>query len=194
MPLPLYTPRLILRSFAESDIQGFAAYRSDPEVARYQGWEAPFSLEKASRFVREMISRTPGDPGQWYQVAIELKSSGELIGDCVFQRLVEDPRQGEIGFTLARRFQGQGYASEAVSRLLDYLFGELGLHRVRANCDPENITSIRLMERLGMRHEGRFVESLWSKGRWVDEDWYAILEREWRKGRGTREQGIGEKG
>ncbi len=187
MAFLLETPRLILRPFRERDVQPFARYRSDPEVARYQGWEAPFNPEKAARFVRGMMSRAPGEPGQWYQVAFELKSTGEMIGDCAFHRLAEDPYQAEIGFTLARPFQGQGYATEAVERLLAYLFGELELHRVRANCDPQNGASARLLQRVGMRHEGRCVESLWFKGRWADEDWYAILRREWeaRRGRPT---------
>jgi RimJ/RimL family protein N-acetyltransferase len=175
----LETPRLILRSFTEHDIKPFMLYRSDPQVARYQGWEAPFSWEQATQFVSEMIARIPGEPGQWYQIALEQKLTGQMIGDCVFQRLTEDHRQAEIGITLARQFQRQGYASEAVSRLLDHLFSDLGLHRVRANCDPENIASSRLLEKVGMRHEGRFIESLWFKGRWTDEDWYAILRKDW---------------
>ncbi len=183
MSLPLETPRLILRPFEDRDIEPFSRYRSDPEVARYQGWEAPYSLEQAARFVDGMKSIRPGIPGQWYQIAIEHRHSRELLGDCAFLILLEDQRQAEIGFTLARASQSQGYASEAVARLLDYLFADFNLHRVRANCDPENTASSRLLERLDMRHEGHFIESLWLKGRWCDEDWYAILRREWEKQR-----------
>ena len=178
MTFHLETARLILRSFQEQDIEPFRLYRSDPEVARYQGWEMPFSLEQATRFVTDMNSRTPGEPGQWYQIALELKTTGEMIGDCAFLRLLEDDSQAEIAFTLARQFQGQGYAAEAVSRLIGYLFCDLKLHRIRANCDPDNAASSRLLQRIGMRHEGRFVESLWFKGCWASEDWYAILSRE----------------
>ena len=84
MPFYLETPRLVLRSFEDRDAAPFAAYRSDPEVARYQGWEAPFPMENAARFVADMIRARPGMPGAWYQVAIELKSTGEMIGDCAF--------------------------------------------------------------------------------------------------------------
>jgi RimJ/RimL family protein N-acetyltransferase len=180
MTLLLETERLRLRPFETRDVEVFSRYRSDPEVARYQGWDAPFSLEQAARFVTEMQSEQPGRPGGWYQLAIEVKSTAEMIGDCAFTVLSEDHRQAEIGFTLAREHQGKGYAREAVERLLGYLFSDLRLHRVRANCDPENTASGRLLERLGMRHEGRFIESLWFKGSWVGEDWYAILDREWR--------------
>ncbi|RPJ51402.1 MAG: N-acetyltransferase, partial [Chloroflexi bacterium] len=134
---------------------------------------------QAIQFVNEMKAGQPGTPGNWYQLAIELISTGELIGDCAFQILRDDSRQAEIGVTLSRRYQGHGYALEGLTRLLEYLFGELELHRVRANVDPQNQASIRLLERLGFRHEGRFIESWFLKGAWCDEDWYAMLRREW---------------
>ncbi len=186
MTLRLETPRLILRPFEERDIEPFSRYRSDPEVARYQCWEAPYSLDQAAWFVNEMKTRTPGEPGNWYQLALELKTTREMIGDCAFRRPPADKEQAEIAFTLATLFQGKGYATEAITRLIDYLFGELGLHRVWANCDPDNLASARLMERVGMRHEGRFLESLWFKGYWAGEDWFAILNREW-AGRHSRD-------
>ncbi len=175
----LHTERLLLRSFHDSDVETFAAYRSDPEVARYQSWDAPYSVKWAKAFIEEMKNTRPATPGKWYQVAIELKSSHMLIGDCAFCLLAEDARQAEIGFTLARAYQGQGYATEAVKRLLDYLFGELGLHRVRAICDAENSASAKLMERLGMRREAHWIENIWFKGGWGSEYGYALLDREW---------------
>jgi RimJ/RimL family protein N-acetyltransferase len=174
----LETPRLILRAFEERDVAPFTAYRSDPEVARFQGWQAPFPPDEAARFVTEMIQARPGIPGVWYQAAIELRSEGKIIGDCAFC-VSADGRQAEIGYTLARAHQRQGYAGEALARLLDYLFSDLNLHRVHANIDPQNIPSARLLKRLGFRVEGLFVESLWFKGGWADEEWYALLQREW---------------
>lgn len=175
----LETPRLVLRSFQAADAHTFSEYRSDPEVARYQGWEAPYSLEKAVAFVEAMQRVKPGTVGQWYQLAIQLKSSGVMIGDCAFVILPEDSEQAEIGFTLARAFHGQGYGSEAVERLLGYLFGTLYLHRVRGVCDVENMASARLMERLGMRREAHFIENAFFKGVWGSEYWYALLDYEW---------------
>lgn len=177
---PMHTQRLILRPFEEGDIEAFAAYRSDPEIARYQGWDAPYTRERAAAFVREMMTVVPGQPGVWMQIALSRRDAPGLIGDCAFCVLQEDPRQAEIGFSLARAWQGQGYMTEAVLRLLDYLFTDLKLHRVRANCDPQNEASARVLRRVGLRHEGRFIDSLWLKGGYVSEDWYAILRSEWR--------------
>jgi RimJ/RimL family protein N-acetyltransferase len=177
------TKRLRLRSFQRNDVPAFVAYRSDPEVARYQGWDAPFPLEKAVQFVDEMIRAEPGTPGQWYQIAIEEKASGEMVGDCVFHLFEEEPQQAKIGFTLARAYQGQGYATEAVYCLLDYLFGTLNLHRVTAICDVENTASAKVLERVGMRREAHFIENIWFKGKWGSEYNYSILAQEWAKTR-----------
>ena len=182
-PVRLETARLTLRPFEERDLEPFLTYRNDPEVSRYQGWSEPYTREMAVDFVHWMSTLQPGEPGAHYQIALERKAAPGLIGDLMFYRLKRDPRQAEIGFTLAREFQGQGYAAEALTCLLEYLFSEFQLHRVCANCDPENLTSARLMERVGMRREGLFVESIWFKGRWGDELWYAILRREWEQRR-----------
>jgi RimJ/RimL family protein N-acetyltransferase len=181
MPLPFQTARLTLRPFRDDDLEPFVAYRSDPLVARYQGWEAPYTREKAIDFIEEMKSKQPGRKGEWYQIIAALKSSGEVIGDVAFHVLSEDILQAEIAFTLVRSFWGKGYATEAASRLLDYLFTELQLHRVRAICDAENLASAHVLERLGMRREGVYLENVWFKGKWGSEYLYAILDREWLK-------------
>jgi len=177
--LELRTIRLLLRPFVPSDATTFALYRSDPEVARYQGWEAPFSVPQAQAFIAGLEHVVPGTPGAWYQLAICLRDTGEQVGDCAFRVLSDEPKQAEIGFTLARPHQGHGYATEAVGELLVHLFGTLQLHRVRAICDVENPASARVLERLGFRREGQFIENAWFKGHWSSEYLYAILGREW---------------
>ncbi|MBD2252960.1 GNAT family N-acetyltransferase [Nostoc parmelioides FACHB-3921] len=175
----LETSRLQLREFKGSDKLAFARYRSDPAIAKYQNWDIPYSEAAAADFIESLQQLTPGILGEWYQLAIELKATGEMIGDCAFCILADDSKQAEIGFTIAQTHQGKGYATEAVTCLLEYLFKNQNLHRVRANCDPENIASIKLLKRVGMRLEGHFIKSLWFKNNWVDELWFAILDDEW---------------
>lgn len=173
----LETERLILRRFADSDLEPFLAYRNDPEVARYQSWESCTERE-ATAMIEELKSLQPGTPGEWFQFAVESKETVLLVGDCAL-KVDEDGRQAEVGFTLSREHQGKGYAAEAVSCLLDYAFGDLGLHRVVAITDQENEPSFALLERLGMRQEGQFVQNAWFKGRWSSEYLYAVLRDEW---------------
>lgn len=175
------TERLILRPFTENDLEAFAAYRSDPEVARYQGWDAPYSMENALIFFQFLKNLRPGIPGEWYQIAVEHKEQGRIIGDLAFHITREDARQAEFGVTFDRAYQGQGYALEALRRLLAYAFDELGLHRVFSRLDARNIASDRLMQRLGMRREAHFIQNQWWKGEWTDEYWYAILAEEYRR-------------
>jgi aminoglycoside 6'-N-acetyltransferase len=121
----------------------------------------------------------PWVPGAYFQIAIELKETGLLVGDCAMKIDEDDERQAEIGFTLARAYQGRGIASEAVSCVLEYAFASLGLHRVIAITDCENAASVALLERLGLRREGHFRQNVWCKGKWGDEYLYAILHEEW---------------
>jgi RimJ/RimL family protein N-acetyltransferase len=126
-----------------------------------------------------MESARSGVPGEWFQFAIESKEMGDLIGDCALRVDEHEPYRAEIGFTLAREHQGKGFASEAVSVLLDYAFGTLGLHRVVAIADCRNAPSVALLERVGMRREGHFLENVWFKRGWADEYLYAVLKDEW---------------
>ena len=95
-----------MRPFRDSDLPSFLGYRSDPEVARYQSWDVPYGVDQAAAVIAEMKAKTPGVPGEWYQIAIELKPTGEHIGDCAFHIPREDPGQAEIGFTLSRASSG----------------------------------------------------------------------------------------
>jgi RimJ/RimL family protein N-acetyltransferase len=181
MSFPLETPRLIIRQFCESDLEPFVAYRNDPEVYRYQGWKTPYLREDAADFITRLRSNNLGMPGEWMQLAIECKDSGEMVGDIAFHVIRSNPRQAYLGYTLARSAWGQGYASEAARKTLDYLFRVLDLHRVIADCDVDNAASIRLLERLGFRREAHYIESFWfeNENRWGSEYLYAILQHEW---------------
>ncbi len=174
--------RLILRRFGDSDLASFVAYRNDPEVARYQSWESCGERE-AKEFFAELDSIEPGAPGEWFQFAVEVKETGALAGDCAMRVESEDPCQAEIGFTFSRGHQGRGYAAEAVSRLLDLAFFEMRLHRVVAITDQRNLPSARLLESVGFRREGCFVESFRLKGEWTSEYLYAVLADEWARKR-----------
>ena len=174
----LETARLRLRHFTDADLAPFMAYRNDPEVAKYQSWEG-ISESEACAFIQEQKELQPGGPGQWFQIAIELKETGMLVGDCALRIEEHDERQAEIGYTISRAYQRRGIASEAVSRVLEYAFVALGLHRVIAITDCENVASVALLERLGLRREAHFHQNVWFKGKWGDEYLYAMLQEEW---------------
>ncbi len=174
--------RLILRRFADTDLEAFLAYLNDPLVARYQSWES-YTEQQARAVIEQQKTRSPGRPGEWFTFALELKETGALVGHVALR--MTDERQAEIGFTVARAFHGRGLACEAARSVLDYAFAELNLHRVTAITDVENEKSAALLERLGMRREGHLIQNIWFKGRWGSEYLYAVLRDEWLKGRGS---------
>ena len=153
---------------------------NDPEVYQYQGWQVPFSRDLGEDFIQTMKLSTPGAEGRWFQTALEHKGDHVLVGDIGFFPVRGNARQAYFGFTLARPYWNQGYASEAARALISYIFDELCLHRLMADCDTENLNSYRLLERLGFRREGHHVESYWLGERWGDEYVYALLDREWK--------------
>lgn len=178
----LRSPRLTLRRLQSANLAGFCDYRSQPDVARYQDWET-FTRADGERFLEQQSQLCPDVPGTWFQMAIELVRSGALVGDCGFHCPPHDPRQAEVGITLAPEHQGQGYAAEALGNLLDYAFFTLHKHRVTAVTDAANAAAVRLLERVGMRREGHFLQSVWFKGRWGDEFLYSVLQGEWEQRR-----------
>ena len=115
--------------------------------------------------------------GTWWQRAIRLRETGELIGDLGLHFI--DDATVEVGVSLAPVHQRHGYAREALEVMLDFVFGGLHKHRVVASIDPRNLACARLLEGLGMRREGHFRESVRSGDGWVDDAVFAMLELEW---------------
>jgi RimJ/RimL family protein N-acetyltransferase len=160
------------------DAVAISRYRSLPEVARYQSWES-FDPDDAARLIDGQLEMEPGVPGTWMQLAIVEKATGIVIGDCGLHCRKDDPRQMELGVTLAPGHQGRGYATEALSCVIDFVFGTLGKHRISATTDAENNSAAALFRRLGFRQEAHFVEHLWFKGHWGSEFVFGLLRREW---------------
>ncbi len=177
-PGPLSSGRVCLRRLEAGDAEALCHYRSLPEVARYQSWES-FGPNDAESLIHDHRDREPGIPGTWFQMAIVESATGCMIGDCGLRCLIDDPRQMELGVTLATSHQGRGYATEALGCLLDFVFGTLGAHRVSAVTDADNARSAALFKRLGFRQEAHFIENIWFKGQWGSEFKFALLRREW---------------
>lgn len=152
------------------DAAAFAEYRDDPETARYQDWDLPYSVDAAIRLIVGQDGEGWPVPGEWIQLAVE--RAGVLVGD-VAVGLSADRATADIGYTLAPAFRGQGFATEAVAAVLHRL-REVGIVRCRAAADPANVASIRLLERLGFVHVGRTERSALVRGEWVDDDHYEL--------------------
>jgi RimJ/RimL family protein N-acetyltransferase len=177
--IEIVTERLVLRPLELGDVSAFAAYRSDPDVARYQSWDTTYSAADAERLVASQEGVAFGRPGTWVQVAVVDRIGGALCGDCAVRVATDQPQSAELGVTFAPASQGRGLATEAVGALVTRLFEQHGIHRVQAQADDRNGAVHRRFERLGFRCEARLVEADWFKGEWTTLRVYAILRREW---------------
>jgi RimJ/RimL family protein N-acetyltransferase len=145
------------------------AYASDPDVMRYLP-EGVMSAEQVQEWIAEQ---------QPAAIAAVLPADDCLIGHLTFHPWYA-PRIYEIGWVFHPRYHGQGYATEAATALFAYGFETLGLHRIIATCQPENVASWRVMEKLGMRREAHFRKVFAVDATtWLDEYLYAMLEEEW---------------
>ncbi len=177
---PIETDRLLLRPFAENDLEALHSLHSREDVARYL-YLGPRDVEGTRAALAEKLLETSLDEeGSRLTLAATPLAGGPLIGEVTLWWRSSEHRQGEVGFVFHPDHGGSGLATEAAAAMLDLGFGVLGLHRVYGRCDARNERSARLMERLGMRREAHLAENEWVKGEWTDELVYAILEREWR--------------
>ena len=150
--LPAISGRIVLRRLATSDLAAFLDYRRDPQVARYQGWEA-MTDDEARSFLADVAGSPLLRPGHWSQIAVTRSDTDVLIGD-IGLFVSEDESEAEIGVTLHRDAQGQGLAAEAVGESIRMLFGHTAADRVVGITDVRNGPSIALLQRVGMRQVG----------------------------------------
>ncbi len=165
--------RLIARRYGPRDLAAFVAMRNDPEVSRYQSWDG-YTEDQGRAFLQALAAMNPGDPG-FFQFALELRETGEYVGDCGIDVSAADRRLAEIGFTFRRGMWNRGFGTEAVTALTSYGFETLALHRIHASVDPRNVGSCRVLEKCGYTREAHFRQSLWDKGAWADDLIYARL-------------------
>ncbi|HIS02541.1 MAG TPA: GNAT family N-acetyltransferase [Candidatus Pullichristensenella avicola] len=172
----LVTPRLALRRLRMEDAGDmFRNWAGDAQVARYVTWQAHRSEEDSRAFLEGVVSGY--DRPDRYNWGIVF--AGDLIGTIGVVRISEADGNCEVGYCLGRRWWGQGIAAEALGALCDFLFGQVGFHRIAAVHDPANPASGRVMQKAGMTCEGTLRQQRFIKGRFVDAVVYSILRDEW---------------
>jgi RimJ/RimL family protein N-acetyltransferase len=176
-PVTLSTERLRLRPMSEGDIPAHYAIFSDPEVARYWSREPWTDLAQAEESIKSIMAASAD--GSEARFGIELLSTGELIGNVGLHHFFEQNRRCEIGYALASRHWGQGYATEALRAAIQYGFDALDLNRIEADIDPRNTGSTKVLEKLGFRKEGYMPERWIVFGEFADTVNYGLLRRYW---------------
>ncbi|GAA1068880.1 GNAT family protein [Kitasatospora nipponensis] len=184
-PVLLTGARLTIREFhhVPRDIDALHAIFGDPVTARYLPFE-PRDREDCADQVALYLEEAEKDPRTVYRLAVTLTEQGEdavPIGNAVLGiEGADSQRAAFLGYALRRDAWGLGYATEIAGLLCGFGFDTLGLHRLAARLDPENLASARVLRKLGFQLEGRIRHDLYLRERWYDALQYSLLEDEWR--------------
>ena len=174
----LQTERLILGRLTVEDASAVFAFRSDPEVQRYNGGALTRIEEAADLIILFESGFRERTRIEW---GITLRGADEtVIGDFGYAHWSPSHRRAEIGYCLARGHWRQGIASEALRAIVAFGFQSMELNRIHACPWCENVASVRLLERNGFQQEGVRREEFWDGGAFHDEALYALLRREYR--------------
>ena len=169
--------RLCLRWLINDDVNSLFSIFSDPQVMQY--WS---SLPLENRDAAEKLLAHIHDSFHkrtLFQWGIAKRSDNRIIGTCTLYHIDKDNRRAEIGYALGSRYWGNGYMQEALTLLINFCFGSLNLHRLEADVDPKNISSIKTLERLGFLKEG-YLRERWLVGGGVQDSlFYGLLKNEW---------------
>ena len=152
--IQLETPRLTIRGFKTSDAQALHAIVGDPEIVKYVGDGQPISLERCEKWI--VISNATYERQNYGAMAVIENSSLKLIGYCglVFG---DDKTTPEIIYSFIKTAWGKGFATEAAWACIQYGFEKLKLRRIIGRAMPDNIGSIRILEKCGMVYIGNEV-------------------------------------
>jgi RimJ/RimL family protein N-acetyltransferase len=181
------TLRLQLRRFEMSDADEVAQYHSLPEVQRYLDVRT-YNASDVKLAVAQMRNQHRlHRPGDALSLAVIRKADDALLGQLSLRWTDATAGQAELKVVIAPTYRRQGYASEVAGAALDLGFGQLGFHRVFARCSARSEGAMQLLKGLGMRLEAHFREHALFQGDWDEELHFAMLDREWLRGRKVKE-------
>jgi len=133
------------------DLGTFISYRQDPDIAQFQGWETTYSIKQAIDLIESQAGLVLPEKGEWLQLAIHSLEHQEHVGDLAIKSVEEEDSTFELGFTIAKQHQGQGFAKEAASKLINYLVSEAEAKKFIATTDSRNSASIKVLAAMGFQ-------------------------------------------
>lgn len=172
----LCTKRLFLRKMTEDDSHCLFTIWSNPDVTKFMNIESFLNENQAKEMIHFLNGLSTQNKAVRYTI-VEAKTN-QIIGSCGFNTLDYENRKAEIGYELDIAFWGKGYGTEAVSCLVNYAFKQLHFVRIEAEVEPENLSSVKLLQKLHFILEGTRRKSGKSKGKSTDLHLYSRLQTE----------------
>ena len=153
-PFPvLETERLILRKMSPDDRDDFFTMRSDKRMHEYTDTTPDHDISQTEEYLAKMLRGV--DESRWIIWAIQHRASARVIGFVGIWNFDETQTTAELSYGIAPEFQGKGYMSEALTRVIEYAFDTLKLAALEAYTETENTPSRRLLERIGFGEAGQ---------------------------------------
>lgn len=172
------TSRLILRKFKITDAETmFKNWGSDSKVTEYLSWETHSNIKNSEDIINIWVSNYENN--NVYNWVIELKETNEAIGNISIVKLEDTNKSCEIGYCIGSKYWNKGITTEAFQRIIDYLFREVGINRICAKHDVENMASGKVMKKCKMTYEGNLREVQFRNNRFCSLSVYSILKSEW---------------
>ncbi|MER3114496.1 GNAT family N-acetyltransferase [Bacillus altitudinis] len=172
----IHTESLILKQATITDAEDMHIYLSNETVCRYMGIDAHETIEDTKGEINWYDNIFKEQTGiRW---GISLKNNPTIIGSCGFLNLEKQHLRTEIGYELHHDHWRKGIMKEAITAVLRYGFQEMNLNRIEALIDPQNITSVKLLEQFNFVREGLLREYEYSKGKFDDVLMYGLLNKD----------------
>lgn len=172
------TNRLILRKFEVTDSEDmFKNWGSDSSVTKYLSWQTHKDIKDSEDIIKLWISNY--EDSSVYNWVIELKEINEVIGNISVVKLENTNKSCEIGYCIGSKYWNKGITTEAFQSIINYLFKEVGINRICAKHDIENIASGEVMKKCKMTFEGTLREVQFRNNRFCSLAVYSILKSEW---------------
>jgi RimJ/RimL family protein N-acetyltransferase len=175
-------PRVRLRWLTEQDVDALYAVFSDRQMMRYWSTPAMTDRSEAAALVTQIHDYFREKSG--FQWGVERKEDRRLLGTCTLFRIDASNGRAELGYGLGSQYWNKGYMLEALTALIAYSFGALGLRRLEADVDPRNEGSLRILGKLGFQREGLLRERWNVGGEIQDTAYFGLLAHEWKPERG----------
>lgn len=176
--MKLQTSRLVFREVSTDDVRNIHHLHSLPETDEFNTLGIPISIQDTEIIMSDWLVAQNSNPRSSYTFCLDLPDTKEFIGLIALTIGKPKYQSAEVWYKIDSKYWGKGYATEALTMLLDFGFNVLKLHRIEAGCAVENIASIKVLEKVGMTREGMKRKKLPIRGDWKDNYFYAILDED----------------
>ena len=177
----LKTERLNIKELTSADIDNVHKLHSLPETDEFNTLGIPENIQTTENILTEWLTLQNQEPRSSYIFSIDKTDDNNFVGLIAINLGKINYKTAEVWFKIHKDYWRKGYTTEALTRLLDFGFNELNLHRIEAGCAVENIASSKTLEKVGFTREGMKRKKLPIRGEWKDNYFYGILEEDFNK-------------